>query len=175
MRLSWDRHFMNIALEVASMGTCARRQVGAIAIDSHHFILSTGMNGVPPKFEHCRDNPRHACPGANLPSGTGLDACLATHAEINMLIHCSDISRVHTVYCTSSPCISCVKALLCTNAMRIVFMERYPHYESEELWTRHHLEERDRAGTLVRSWFRTWEQLQEDGSVKVFGSSELRK
>jgi len=37
------------------------------------------------------------------------------------------------------------------------------------------LEERDRAGALVRSWFRTWEQLQEDGSVTVIGSSEWRK
>ena len=173
MRKSWDRHFLNIALEVASMGTCARRQVGAVGVDERHFILSTGVNGVPPKFPHCHDGVE--CPGAHSPSGTNLDACLATHAEMNMLIHCSDISRVHTVYCTCSPCISCVKALLCTNATRIVFIERYPHDVSEGLWTRNHLEERDRAGTLVRSWFRTWEQLQEDGSVKVIGSSELRK
>jgi len=174
-RKSWDQHFLNIALEVANMGTCARRQVGCVLVDQHKVILATGFNGVPSKFEHCRDNPGHECQGANLPSGTGLDFCQAIHAEQNALLHCQDVRRVHAVYCTSSPCTTCVKLILGTQATRIVFVERYPHDTSEGLWTRNHLEERDRAGTLVRSWYRTWEQLQPDGSVKVIGSSEWRK
>jgi hypothetical protein len=64
--------------------------------------------------------------------------------------------------------------LLSTSALRIVFLEEYPHPEAKELWTRHHLPERDRVGTLVRSWFRTWEQIQPDGSTLVLGSSGVR-
>lgn len=173
-RPSWDQHFISIAKEVASMGTCARRQVGCVLVDSNKIILSTGFNGVPKKFEHCRDNPGHECPGALSPSGTNLDACRAIHGEQNALLHCPDISRVHTVYCTSSPCTSCVKLILGTNATRIVFIEKYPHNESEGLWTRHHLQEHDRAGTLVRSWYRTWEQINADGSTIIVGSSEWR-
>lgn len=158
VRKTWDAHFMAIAQEVASMGTCARRQVGCVLVDERHVILATGMNGVPPKWEHCRDNPGHACPGAHSQSGTNLDACLATHAEINALLHCANVTRIQTVYCTTSPCISCIKALLSTYASRIVFLEAYPHAEAAELWTRYTLGVFGRGNSHVGEP-RTWEKF----------------
>ena len=172
MRKSWDAHFINIAEEVASMGTCIRRQCGCVLVDERRVILSTGFNGVPPRWDHCRDNLGHECPGAKSPSGADLDSCLATHAEINALLHCADVTKVRVAYCTASPCISCVKALLCTCATRVVFLELYPHKESEELWTRHHLVRQDARGRFV-DW-RTWEQLQPDGITRILASSEDR-
>jgi dCMP deaminase len=150
---------MNMARTVAGMSTCDRRQVGCVLVDSQRVILSTGVNGVPPNFAHCRDNPGHECPGIGLPSGTGLDQCEAIHSEINALISCPDISRVDTVYCTSSPCVACTKVLLRTSARRIVFIEEYPHPKAQEMWTRFHLTEKDRAGAVVRCWHRTWEMI----------------
>ena len=173
MRPSHDQFFMSIAREVATRGTCARRQVGVVLVDDHNFILSTGYNGPASGWPHCRDGVE--CPGARAPSGTNLDECVANHSEVSAILRCPDTSRIKTVYTTTSPCVSCTKMLLCTSALRVVFSELYSQAAAEELWTRHHLQERDRAGTLVRSWYRTWEQLQPDGSVKVIGSSEWRK
>jgi dCMP deaminase len=146
------------------MGTCARRQVGCVLVDSSNFPLSDGFNGVPTKFPHCRENPGHECPGAGASSGKDLDSCYAVHAEINALIHCPDPSRVRTAYCTTSPCIQCIKALLCSGATRIVFIVEYPHYESRDLWVRY-------PGANLP---RTWEQIQPDGTTKVLASSEWK-
>ena len=60
--------------------------------------------------------------------------------------------QARVCYTTTSPCISCVKMLLCTGIRKIVFLEAYPHTESMKLWLRN----RDNS----------WCQLQTDGSVK---------
>jgi dCMP deaminase len=176
MRKSWDQHFLAIAQEVASMGTCTRRQVGCVLVDDRRVILSTGFNGVPPKWDHCRgtvEEGARPCPGASAESGTGLDLCYANHAEVNALLHCSDVMRAHTCYTTSSPCISCVKILLCTGVCRIVFCEEYPHPEAKELWTRTSLFLPQRRGPLAdhRTWER-WEPAM--GGIVVVDSSGLR-
>jgi dCMP deaminase len=165
---------MAMAQEVAKMGTCARRQVGALLVDSRNIILSTGLNGVPSGFDHCRDNPGHECPGATAKSGTNLDACSAIHAEMNCIISCPDILRAATCYSTTSPCVSCTKALLNTGVTRIVFVEEYPQPEAAELWTRHNFVERDRARMTVRVWRRTWERWDPaSGRAEVVKHSDL--
>ena len=149
---NWQQHFIKIAVDVASMGTCARRNVGCVLVDDRNFILSTGMNGVPPKWPHCKSfdsDPGFPCLGSNSPPGTDLDRCVAAHAEINALLHCADIRRIRTVYCTTSPCINCVKALLVTWAVDIVFLQEYPHPEARELWVRH---SRDLWPASPRRW-----------------------
>lgn len=138
MRKSWDRLYLNIAQEMATMGTCHRRQVGCVLTNSSNEIIATGINGVPPGWDHCRQfcpsDTFRRCSAADSASGANLDGCLANHAEMNALIRCPDRLAIHTCYTTTSPCISCIKALLCTSATRIVFAEVYPHPESERLW-----------------------------------------
>jgi dCMP deaminase len=95
--------------------------------------IATGYNGVPSGFEHCVDTP---CPGARSESGKDLDLCEATHAEANSLIQCKNVFEISTAYCTDSPCRHCVKLLLNTSCVRVVFSRLYPHSDSEELWTR---------------------------------------
>ena len=171
MRKSWEKHFLTIAQEVASMGTCARRQVGCVLVDERRIILSTGFNGVPPRFDHCRDNPGHECAGAVAASGINLDACKAVHAEQNALLHCPDIYRVHTVYCTCSPCITCTKLLLGTYAVRVVFLEEYPHPEARDLWMQQPLIAVGRGSTIAQ--MRSWELFNESlgAEPKVLESS----
>jgi dCMP deaminase len=165
---------MAIAQEVARMGTCARRQVGCVLVDSRNFMLSTGINGVPPGWGHCRYDPPFECPGARSPSGTNLDQCVANHSEINALIHCKDVAAVRTVYCTTSPCVSCVKALLCTGASRIVFVEQYPHQESMGLWCRYARVVQVPGGHTVEH--RTWERFDvESGKTTVVDSSGFKR
>jgi dCMP deaminase len=158
-RPSWDQHFLNIAKECATMGTCSRRQVGCVLVDERKNILSTGFNGVPPKWDHCRDNENAKCPGANAPSGTSLDSCWANHAEQNALAHCTDRMRIHTCYTTTSCCVTCVKELLHTSCCRIVFLEEYSQPEAKLLWTKTSLLLPTRSGMIADH--RTWEQVQD--------------
>ena len=162
---------MRLAVETSRMGTCFRRKVGCILVNESNVALATGVNGVPPKWEHCSESIAHRCRGAESPSGINLDECVANHAEVNALLHCPDVTQIATVYTTTSPCVSCVKALLCTGAYRIVFLEEYPHVESKELWTRHGAFTNNRVRPYTMH--RTWERLVDDKTI-VLGSSGLR-
>ena len=81
-----------------------------------------------PNPETCIDNP---CPGATAPSGQNLDLCGAIHAEQNCLLQCNPV-ELETLFCTTSPCMSCMKLIAGTKCQRIVFLEEYPHPEARE-------------------------------------------
>lgn len=132
-RPSKHETFIEVARVLAKRATCSRRQVGCVLVDVHGRILSTGYNGNPPGLPHCIDKP---CAGSQCPSGQGLDLCEATHAEINALLFCPDIKKIHTAYLTVSPCIQCVKALATTSCNEIYFIEEYvgAHSRAKEIW-----------------------------------------
>jgi dCMP deaminase len=133
-RPSADEYFMLMAHVASLRGTCLRRKVGCILVDENRFVLSTGYNGGVPQALHCIDTP---CPGASLASGEGLDLCEAIHAEQNALLQCKDTQVIHTAFCTTSPCMTCVKLLAQTSCQRILFWTDYPHAEAEKYWKRH--------------------------------------
>lgn len=162
MRISRDEWGLQLALVTARRGTCLRRQVGCVLVNHRGHVLATGYNGVASGVEHCNeeklkpifDTPTgechgvgletpigmgshfpHACPGARAPSGTNLDGCHAIHAEQNALMQCRDVHMIHTCYCTTSPCVTCVKLVMNTDCRRIVFADLYPHTEAEKMWT----------------------------------------
>lgn len=126
-----DQVFLRMAYDLSMLGTCARRRVGTIFVDSKHRILASGYNGVAPGDEHCKEHP---CAGAGMPSGTGLDLCEAIHAEQNALKQCAHPDDIDTVYCTTSPCIHCVKMIAGTGCKRIVFASQYSHQGSKDYW-----------------------------------------
>jgi len=130
MRLSKDAYAMSIAKTVALRGECIRRQVGCVIMDGRGRVLSTGFNGVCPGQVPCITSP---CKGADAPSGTRLDECMASHAEISALVTLEKPFSAKTLYCTTAPCISCTKAILLTSIDRIVFMEDYSA-SGESLW-----------------------------------------
>lgn len=159
MRPTRDQTYMEIARAISLRSTCLRRAVGCVLADADGFILSTGYNGVAAGRKHCNEpvstpkdyvqvgkDPRiqrptrfeieypHACPGAQAPSGESLDLCEAIHAEQNAILRLPDPRRLHTAYCTASPCVSCVKLFLGTSCVCIVFAEAYPHPQAESWW-----------------------------------------
>lgn len=88
----------------------------------------------------------NACAGSMLPSGTGLSACEAVHAEQNALLQCHDVYEIDTCYVTVSPCVTCVGLLRNTSCRRIVFDERYAHdAEAARRWAK-------RAGSRADDW-----------------------
>jgi dCMP deaminase len=120
---------MDIARAFAKRATCSRRQVGAV-VTGNGYILSSGYNGSFPGSQHCIDEP---CPGATLPSGTGLDLCKSAHAEQNAIARLKDVDTADTLYCTTAPCISCTKLVLCTGIKRIVADQDYVS-SGKDLW-----------------------------------------
>jgi len=131
MRPSRDEVYMEMVHAISLRGTCKRRNVGCVLVDSDGFVLSMGYNGVASGRAHCTDTP---CPGWTHKSGQGLDKCEAIHAEQNAILRLPDPRRLHTAYVSASPCVSCVKLLLGTACQRIVFAEQYPHSEAETWW-----------------------------------------
>jgi dCMP deaminase len=131
-RPSRDEYFLRMAELVATRSTCARRQVGCVLVNSRNRVIGTGYNGVPMGMLHCNEH-NQQCAGANAPSGMSLDACNAVHAEMNALLQCRDW-EVAMCYCTASPCIHCLKALMNTSCWRIVFLEEYAHSQCKDLW-----------------------------------------
>lgn len=139
---SRDERGLLLATVWSLSGTCARRRVGCVLTDAEGQQISSGYNGTASGEPHCRSRggpceEMRRCRGADLKSGEGLDVCEAIHAEQNALMRCKDISRIHTCYTTTAPCMHCVKMLMGTSCQRIVFQEDYPHSkEARRLWER---------------------------------------
>lgn len=140
-RITEDESRIAMAQIVAMRSTCRRRRVGCVLYSEQGLVLATGRNGTPRGTPHCIDTP---CPGADYPSGQGLEFCDAVHAEINALIQCSNTEHIHTIVCTESPCIFCIRALLNTSCKEILFINEYPHPESKAKW--------EKAGRIWRHY-----------------------
>jgi len=134
-RPSTQDYFLDIVEKVATRGSCARRKVGCVLVNKLDHILSTGYNGPPSELPNCSE---HNCSGAHFASGEGLDVCEAVHAEQNALLQCSNVQEIVTAYCTTAPCIHCLKLLLNTSCEHIVFIDDYPGSERcKQLWEKH--------------------------------------
>ena len=134
-RPSKDEWGLQLAQVVATRGTCARRKVGCVLLDTRGHILSTGYNGPASGAPHCSPIPdlfvleEFRCLGMTFSSGQGLDKCQAIHAEQNALMQCPKVWDIDTCYVTTSPCLHCAKMLLNTSCQRIVFREAYTDAE----------------------------------------------
>lgn len=130
-RPTWDEWGYQLAQTVARRADCSRRQVGAVLMSDDHRIIATGYNGAPSGQPGCLTS--GACPRAT--SGvapgssydTGAGACIALHAEQNLLLRASWTDMVGaTLYVTDEPCDGCYRMILGTPIARLVtyFWER---------------------------------------------------
>ena len=129
MRQSWDEYFMTIAKQVATRSTCLRRQVGAVAVSPNNRILGTGYNGALPNVPHCEDKDGCLREKMGIPPGQRHEICRAQHAEANV---CNFAARYGTalegatMYVTAQPCNMCVKAMVTSGIVRVIFDSGYP-------------------------------------------------
>ncbi|MGD1148442.1 MAG: cytidine/deoxycytidylate deaminase family protein [Thermoanaerobaculaceae bacterium] len=117
-RVSWDRYFMNLAVEAATRSTCPRKSVGAIVVRDKA-ILATGYNGSIRGLEHCTEI------GCLMDGGH----CVRTvHAEANAILqaarHGVSIDKAH-IYVTASPCWDCFKLIANAGIARVLYGEFY--------------------------------------------------
>lgn len=116
-RPSLDDSMMDIAVTLAERGTCRKKQVGCVLVDTFGNIIATGYNGQPRGQPHCDVvNPCPAYLDANL-------SCRAIHAEMNALIRCHDVENIYTAYITEEPCEKCMLLLRNTSCKQIVFYD----------------------------------------------------
>lgn len=128
MRKSWDEYFMDIAYTVATRSTCLRRQVGAVAVSRDNRIIGTGYNGALAGTPHC-DVTGCLREDLGIPSGERQEICRAQHAEANV---CNIAAKYgislnnSTMYVTTQPCVTCMKAMVTSGIERIVYDGDYP-------------------------------------------------
>ena len=115
MRPSLDSTMLKVARTLAMRGTCMKKQVGCVAINNKGHIISSGYNGQARGKVHCTvEAPCEAYTDQT-------QSCRAIHAEMNMLMRCSDIDDIETVYITEKPCEKCTLSIQNTACKRIVF------------------------------------------------------
>lgn len=132
VRLSWDKYFMNLAHDVSLRSTCIRRKVGAIAVDKKNMTLCTGYNGTPSGQPHC--TPETCLRNMRkLKSGEQPEVTRAIHAEQNIVATIGGCLTDATVYCTTRPCVSCLKSLVAAGTIRIVWEQNYEDRLSHQL------------------------------------------
>jgi dCMP deaminase len=117
-RASWDQYFMDIAIQVATRSTCARKHVGAVIVRDK-MLLATGYNGSLRGLEHC-DDVGHLMEENH---------CVRTvPAEANAIVQAArNGNRLEgsDIYVTASPCFGCFKLIANAGIARIVFGEFY--------------------------------------------------
>jgi dCMP deaminase len=117
-RVSWDRYFMNLALQAATRSTCPRKSVGAVIVRDKA-ILSTGYNGSIRGAPHCTEV------GCLMENGH----CIRTvHAEANALVqaarHGTRLEGAE-IYVTASPCFNCFKLIANAGIRTVYYGELY--------------------------------------------------
>lgn len=134
-RPSWKEYFMQIALDVAKRGTCLRRCYGAVIVDTHNRIVSTGYCGSPKGEPNCCDIGTCKREELKVPSGQRYELCRSVHAEANAIAFAPidrmrdatiyimgyDVGANETVY--SYPCEMCHRMIINAGIKTIVYYE----------------------------------------------------
>jgi len=107
--------------------TCLRRGVGAVIVKDNR-VLATGYNGAPKGIRHC-DETGCLREQMRVPSGQCHELCRGLHAEQNAIIQAACMGASiegATLYCTTRPCIICIKMIINAGIKRVVIKESYP-------------------------------------------------
>jgi dCMP deaminase len=117
-RVSWNRYFMNLAVQAATRSTCPRKSVGAVIVRDKT-VLSTGYNGSLRGAPHCDEA------GCLMEGGH----CVRTvHAEANALVQAARHGvRLEgaEIYVTASPCFNCFKLIVNAGIRTVYYGEFY--------------------------------------------------
>jgi len=117
-RVSWERYFMNLAVQAATRSTCPRKHVGVVIVRDKN-VLSTGYNGSIRGAPHCTEA------GCLMENGH----CVRTvHAEANALVQAARNGiRLEgaEIYVTASPCFHCFKLIVNAGIRSIHYGEFY--------------------------------------------------
>jgi dCMP deaminase len=121
-RPSWDRVWMNVALQIGPRSLCSRAQVGALIVTTDNRIASASYNG-PPKGLEVSGPCDHWCPRGMGETELSSDysSCDMIHAESNAIAR-ADFTQIQggTIYVTHASCINCAKLVGNSGIKRLV-------------------------------------------------------
>jgi dCMP deaminase len=141
-RPSWASIWLDVATTVARRATCPRLHVGAVLVNAHNEVISTGYNGAPRGVRHCVEV------GCALADG---HCWRAIHAEENAILQAARSGQTTigaTLYCTVMPCIRCARALHQAGVVRVVYKHGYANVGAGNFT----LDELRAMGLVVEQW-----------------------
>ncbi|MGI6434464.1 MAG: deoxycytidylate deaminase [Syntrophomonadaceae bacterium] len=124
-------YYLNIALDVASRGTCLRRNYGAVMVKDDA-IVSTGYSGAARGLPNCCDLGVCEREARNVPSGERYELCRSVHAEMNAIINAGrDKALGATLYLAgydmksgdlldAEPCFLCKRIILNAGIYKVI-------------------------------------------------------
>jgi len=138
-----SQFFLEVAEACARQSTCLRRRYGAVIVDSHRHILSTGYNGVPTGKIHCDVYGKCLRDELNIPQGSDYLLCKSNHGEANALIQAGRLSYGCVMYLYGwdvkgmreiipRPCFQCTKLLINAGIEKVI--TRYTIFDPHELY-----------------------------------------
>lgn len=125
MRPTKPEYYLSIAEVVSTRATCPRLSVGAVIVDVHDRIISTGYNGSPKGTPHCTDEGV----GCEMVDINGRESCVRSlHAESNAIDRApwAAMKDAH-LFVTVTPCYDCAKRIISAG---IVVVTYATHYQS---------------------------------------------
>lgn len=108
----WDEFWLGMAEYMSKPSKDPSTQVGAVLIDEHNGVVSTGYNGFP---RRCDDREEYYL-------NREKKYLRVLHAEENALFFAN--RQAHTAYITHHPCSLCTARLIQHGIQRIVFRDR---------------------------------------------------
>jgi deoxycytidylate deaminase len=127
-RPKWKSYFIQLATLYSKRSNCMKRSVGCI-IEKSNRVIAAGYNGTPQGMLNCLEGGCPRCNSCEIRGGEKLEECFCIHAEENALLECGRNAAGATLYCTSCPCIGCVKKIVQCGIVKVVFSEAY-HMDS---------------------------------------------
>ncbi len=114
---------LEIAESLAKLSTCSRLSVGAVITNTKFRILSSGYNGRPSGFTHCKDDNKDKL----------YEKCNCIHAEQNAIAYGSFNEEQKLAFVTAFPCTECLKLLWSIGVIEIYFIDPYKYFETSKL------------------------------------------
>lgn len=108
--------FKKVVKELSKLSTCGKYHVGAI-ITKDGRIVSTGYNGTPEGFIHCKDD-----------KGGKVHSKYEVHAEQNAIgiAARNGVSLDNSImFCTHLPCMECAKLIITCGIKEVYYIEDY--------------------------------------------------
>jgi dCMP deaminase len=110
-RITLEEVFIEFAFLISKRSTCLRQQNGAVLVSPDYLhIWGFGYNGSARKTPHNCSNQEGNC------------SCI--HAELNALLKAQK-TKGGILFCTTSPCMECAKAILNAEVSCVIFKNVY--------------------------------------------------
>jgi len=128
-KFDWDNIFLAIAYLMAKGSHCSARKTAAIVVGTDGGIITSGINGTPKGSLNCDEifPPKAQMTDEQKAAHKEFQAYNEIHAEKNAINKAANSSRDisgATMYCTCKPCNECIKDILQTKIVRIVYFEK---------------------------------------------------